>query len=875
MSSDPVETGSLPMLPRSSTPAARMRSSFWAPWRGVLGWLFGSVNFPDDGRQRLLDLAERGTIVYVSRTAGVLPYLYFNWVFLRLGLPLAHYVNGVGARLPRLFGRGLGEPPPKVRQPGMKDLDEARLTRAVADGRSALIFLWKRGKVLTGRRDTFASDHASALVRWQRSSDRRLFLVPTLLLFGHDPGRKGARPRLFDILFGPREAPRAIRAIVSFIRYRKSAWTTLGEPIDLKAFVEAHPEDSDSLLGRKVRGALSQYLARQERAVQGPRRKSPARIELEILRDQRLKDQLSAIAADTGRSVAVVLREARRDLREIAARYSPSVVALLSLFFRFVFNKIYDGIWVDRPGLAEVGRAAATAPLVLCPSHRSHVDYLVLSWVFFNAGLTPPHIAAGRNLSFWPLGPVLRRGGAFFLRRSFRDDPVYSVVFRAYVKKLMREGYAQEFFIEGTRSRTGKMLPPRLGMVAYEVDAFLESARKDVYFCPISIGYTRVVEAGSYQEELMGAPKQAEDARGLLQARKVLRTRWGRIFIQFDAPIPLASFMEAQGFDPTDHTDDEKRALTRSLADHIAYGIDRVSTVTPIALAAAALLTDRRRGMELSELVDLASQLFASVVSSPGARVSDALHRDEQGRLEAAPLEEAVRTLADEGHVRLHQIGGRTIVEIIPEGRIGLDYYKNGLSHFFAERSLCAHALLSLDDPNPRREDVLERANRLRELLSREFIFPPDRTAEEAFDDTLDQLASNGDIQISGKKVRRLKVTRDGGASLRLLRLLTLSLIEGYWVTFETAATLLEEAPRAQAELVDRILEEGRAMALTGRIAAPEALSKPIVKAAIAVLLDRGVVSPGTGRESTLEAKQPAELRALARSIEPFVGAEA
>ena len=160
-----------------------------------------------------------------------------------------------------------------------------------------------------------------------------------------------------------------------------------------------------------------------------------------------------------------------------------------------LFARLYESLEIDEDGLGRVKRAAATAPVIICPSHKSYVDFLVISWLLYEHGMMAPHIAAGINLSFWPFGAVFRRGGAFFIRRQVKGDRVYAAVLRAFVKQLLRDRFPQEFYIEGGRSRTGKLLFPKMGLVSMEVDAWLDGAADDVLFVPVSIDYEKLIEA--------------------------------------------------------------------------------------------------------------------------------------------------------------------------------------------------------------------------------------------------------------------------------------------------------------------------------------------------------------------------------------------
>src|SRR5260370_7692435 len=206
---------------------------------------------------------------------------------------------------------------------------------------------------------------------------------------------------------------------------------------------------------------------------------------------------------------------------------------------------MYGGIGGEGGGWDRAMKGAARGPVVFCPSHKSHIDYLVMSFVLWKRGYSMPLVAAGANLSFFPLGPFFRRGGAFFLRRSFKGDVVYTAVFKAYLKKLVREGVHQEFFPEGGRSRTGKLLTPKLGMLTWEVEAVLEGARDDLNFVPVSIAYEKVPESKSYSRELAGPAKRPEDLKPLLSVWKVLRSRFARITLPFLHPLPLAKFLPA------------------------------------------------------------------------------------------------------------------------------------------------------------------------------------------------------------------------------------------------------------------------------------------------------------------------------------------
>ncbi len=566
-----------------------LRRDFGPIGRWLASDYFTHVRFSPEAEAELRSCSERGFVVHVQRTSSWVNFLYLAWALtVRSQPPLRAVVN---------LRRWLVRPFRRAAQSGTCAV---RFAFAQRKNGSALVFLQSTalGRALgrPGRDDPFP-----ALVALARKNERPVFLVPELFVW--EKWNVRLKPAWADYVFGSPEAPGFLHSVLAFFRNYKRAQFRVGEPIDLTQLVRASPQAPDAVLARKVRSTLHVHLARETRTVFGPPFKPPERVIDETLRDRALRRSLQVIAETSGRRNESVLREARRDLNAIAARLHPTVLALANSLMSLVFRFMYDGIDVDEAGLERAMRASQGAPIVLCPSHKSHVDYLVLSWAMWHRGYQAPLVAAGSNLSFFPLGPFLRRCGAFFLRRTFGGDKVYAATFKAYVRKLVRDGVHQEFFLEGGRSRTGKLLPPKLGLLTWEVEAILDGARDDLAFIPVSMDYENVVESKSYSRELLGAEKKPEDLKALLAAPRVLARRYGRIHVTFAPAVRLRELMRSRGLeDPASVTEEQKRALVRALAYRVMYDIARVSTVTPQALVATALLSYRGRGIQAPEL---------------------------------------------------------------------------------------------------------------------------------------------------------------------------------------------------------------------------------------------------------------------------------
>jgi len=795
----------------------------FGPISRVLGQrYFDGVRFPPEAEAELRALQAKGFVVHVMRTTAWVNFLYLTWAMVRRGLPLVRAVVNLRPWFTKPF-----------RNTKQRGPFEERFAHALSTGGSGLIFL-KKTALLSATGKDIEENPFPALVAMARREERTVFLVPELFVWEKRTAR--LMPNVWDRVFGSPEAPGFLHSMVAFFRNYRRAQFRVGEPIDLKRFIENNPQDSDEVIARKVRSALHHHLSRETRAVFGPPEKPVERILEETLRDRTLRKALDAVATETNRRPESVLRQSRRNLEAIAAKASPTTLAFVSPVLDWVFHRIYDGIEVDEAGLNRALKAASHAPLVLCPSHKSHVDYLVMSWILWNRGYAVPLVAAGANLSFWPLGPLLRRCGAFFLRRSFKDDKVYAATFKAYVKKLVHDGVHQEFFPEGGRSRTGKLLQPKLGMFTWQVESVLEGARNDLIFVPVSIDYEKVVESGSYSKELAGGEKKPEDIKALLSTPKVLASSYGRIHLTFDEPLSLMELMKSRGLDPAQPLNDEqKKGLVRALGNRVMYGISKVSTVTPHALVSAALLSHRRRGMTSRELTDRIN-ILRRIAGEERAPLA-ALLKDSPSHPEAmGPIQEAMRTFCSDGMVRTLKAHNDVIYQAEDDRRGEMSFYKNTLMNLVAARGLVASALL-VGFPAPF-DEVKARALWLSRLFKLEFIYRVGASFDTIFSEVVERLVRMGLVLHDGDTLG-VAPEPHSRPELEFLADLLRDYLEAYLI----AALTLPEVPAGMAQdrkaFVRQALELGRAEYHSGRITAAESLAKVTLENAVHYMLDQ------------------------------------
>jgi glycerol-3-phosphate O-acyltransferase len=838
------------------------------PRRSLLDRWFRAVRVTSDVQEELAALARTGALVFVMRSPGLLNFLYLRWMVRRLGLAPLRVAFGVSGLRARLVGA----------RSTLSDLQSA-----VSRGHPAVVFLGPPGP-----KDPFRS-----LVAQQRDLAHAVLLVPALLLWSRRAQKLA--PSLWDILYGSPEAPSAFATAIAFLRNYKRALFRIGRPVNLSETVRERSAEPDQVLGRKVRGALHQHLARETRAVIGPPLKTAGRVADMVLRDRSLREVLQKVAKVKGKPIEELEAEARRDLKEIASRYTPGVIEFLRPVMQWVFSRMYQSVEVDEEGLARLKRAAASAPLVLCPSHKSHVDYLLISTVLYDQGLTPPHIAAGINLSFWPFGPLARRAGAFFIRRTFKGDKIYAATLRAYVKQLLRGRFPQEFYPEGGRSRTGKLLFPKMGLFSMQIDAWLDGASDDVLFVPIAIDYELLAEGSSYARELAGGEKTQESFKSLLGARKVLGRRYGRVHFSVGEPVSLreladrrlgdrAHSLTLEDEEPVDpdappgpsradaaraeggegHSASEaKKQLVQHLANRVAYGINRAITITPTGLLAAAMLSHVRRGISATEL-SRRVELLRYVAADAGARFARGLAGAPSDPREPGPIADALSLFMASGLVRAEKAAGETIYQAVDEKRPLLDYHRNNVIHRYVSLSLFAAALRAAGGSGNTAE-LKERARWLARLFKLEFMYRVGATTDEIWSETLPFLARLGLVRQDGDRVS----VEGEPDTLWFLADLTRAYAEAYRVVGET---LLAAPSLDKKTLVRESLERGRAAFLEGRIALRESISRFTIENAADWFRQQGAISPGADGKPALDAawrseRLPSLLRELDRQL--------
>lgn len=386
---------------------------------------------------------------------------------------------------------------------------------------------------------------------------------------------------------------------------------------------------------------------------------------------------MSSMAAGAGVPAWKLKMRARKAFYTLAANPLRPMYFILGIICAFIIKRLFTTVTTS--GLDRLREVIRTQPVVLVPTHRSHLDYVILSQRLYESHINPPLIAAGVNLSFWPFGFLFRSVGAYFLNRDARADRLHAVVLKRYVTYLAKRGHTQEFFIEGGRSRSGKMRPPRLGLLRVFVDAYREGIRRDILFVPVSIAYESVIEDKVFGDENTGQKKEKESLLALFKARKVFAKKYGEVQISFGEPYSLRDALGGAGNEPTEK---EVRVATQKLADELTIQIRDQGSVSLSGLAYTALMTAPKYGLTRAALTETVRGLAGLITIRRGIKPKLGVFTETLDAF-LAGRKQSLDDLCNGGVVNMGYAAGQEIFYIPGNRRFTGDFYRNATLNNF------------------------------------------------------------------------------------------------------------------------------------------------------------------------------------------------
>ena len=729
-------------------------------------------------KEDLKRMHREGTVVYAIKYRGQLDYLLYHYNFRRkrlpypkiafdlnisMILPFTHLVKIIISQISSLFRYGHL---PNPYQTGF-------YKNAIQEGITSLIFLVDpKGFV---RKFVHAEkDHLQFLLETQKEMDRPIFIIPQLILYKMTPEKDYTN--LTNIFFGFKDKVGFIRKIVLFFRYNRRAFIDFGRPLNLKSYLENQPSTkSIHDMAVEIRQMLIESIDKQKRVILGPIMKSRQQLKEIVLMDQSVRKRIENMASGDKKNLKRIKKKAGEYFDEIAADYNITYIQIFLLALNWLWKNIFEGIDIDTASLAKVREWATRGSLIYIPSHKSHIDYLALNHVLYKSHMHIPRIAAGQNLAFWPMGYIFRKSGAFFIRRSFQRARLYSQVFSRYIKALLEEGHPIEFFIEGGRSRNGKLVLPKTGFLSILLHAHEEGFCNDLIFVPISISYDRIIEEKSYLKEIGGDLKKQENFRQMIKARQFLKKRYGKIYIRFNDPLSLNEFLS--------RTDTPVQDIQHDLAFHLVKSINDVTLITPLSLIATAILSNHRRGFnlpELAETVDLLLEFLkrgeaplASTLVDPSKAVQETISMLINWKV--------VDFMEDTGGAKEED----TFYYVDGDKKLELEYYKNSIIHYFIPHSFIAISLLTGTEEMKKPETVISDYDFLKTLFKNEFVFDKNEDLGEKVSSVMEYFLDSGFVTRSERN-GEYKIMKPGFDKLPIWAELSKTFIESYWIAVKS-----------------------------------------------------------------------------------------
>ncbi|MBY6064019.1 glycerol-3-phosphate 1-O-acyltransferase [Pseudidiomarina sediminum] len=651
-------------------------------------------------------------------------------------------------------------------------------------------------------------------------------LVPLGLFWGRKAGQE---PRQGNTMVADLDNPGRWRKFWLVMFSGRNVLIRVSRAVSLRQMTDDY--GAERPVAHKLARVARVHFVRLRHAVAGPKVVDRERVIRELLQSAALQKAIAEEARAKKISLEKAEKRAQGYLDEIAAKYSETLVRMLDRFMGWMWSRIYNGIHVEG---GERLRALAQAghEIVYVPCHRSHMDYLLLSYVIYKEGLVPPHIAAGVNLDFFPAGPLFRRGGAFFIRRSFKGNKLYSAVFREYLDRLFQRGYPVEYFTEGGRSRTGRLLQPKTGMIAMTLQGMLRGQQRPMSIVPVYLGYEHVMEVGTYLKELKGKSKENESIWQVISSLRHLRN-FGQGYVTFGEPINVGQTLDALTPDWRDsitigaEEPARPRWLTPTvnlIADQIMCRINDAAGLNSVNLTALALLSAEQYTLSREELVaqlDVYTHMLRQVPYSKYAYVPEETGEE----LWQLAKRHDKFTVVSDSMGEMIRLDGTTA--------IAMTYYRNNIMHMMIVPALvasfaCAHRTFNV-------AQIGKLLEQLQPLLKEELFISHERDAMSLWGEAIvEHLASIGLIESVGDCTYRAAPRETSEYfQLHLLARAASETLQRYAIIFE----LLQQAgPQGRAELEQAAVELAERLSAMHGVNAPEFFDKKLLSALVSTL---------------------------------------
>ncbi|TCN81842.1 glycerol-3-phosphate acyltransferase [Vibrio crassostreae] len=641
-------------------------------------------------------------------------------------------------------------------------------------------------------------------------------VIPATVLWGRKPGKENNQKPYLQAMNGLEKSKAVLLA-------GRDCLVRFSPVVSLRYMANSH--GTDSTIAHKLARVARIHFSRQKLAASGPNLPSRQALFDRLLKSEAIKKAIEDEAKSKNISIEKASKEAQDIMDEIAANFSYSLIKRGEKILGWLWNKLYQGLHISNAStvrkLAQDGHE-----IVYVPCHRSHMDYLLLSYVLYHEGMVPPHIAAGINLNFFPAGPIFRHGGAFFIRRSFKGNKLYSTIFREYLAELFAKGYSVEYFSEGGRSRTGRLLQAKTGMLAMTIQAMLRGMNRPVTLVPVYIGYEHVMEVATYAKELRGKRKEKENASLVIRTIRKLRN-FGKGYVNFGEPIQLNQYLNehspewTKDIDPMGTSKPQwMNPVVNDLATKMMTHINDAAATNALTLCATALLASRQRALSRDSLV---SQIncYLSLLKNVPYSATFTVPKDS--------AEELVKHAESLNKFLIESDSMGDIISLDRHQSILMTYYRNNIIHLFALPSLIAQ--MTIRQRGLSIDAIQENVATIYPFLKKElFLSYEEDKLEGVVSNIIEELVNQGMLVISDNEVT---INQSNSQALMLLGRTISETLQRYSI----ALNLLAENPDLdKSDLEQKSQDIAQRLGRLQGINAPEFFDKGVFASMFATL---------------------------------------
>ncbi len=632
------------------------------------------------------------------------------------------------------------------------------------------------------------------------------------------------------------------KRLLNLVINRRNIFVHTGRPISLAELTQDDVAAPIAL--RRAARLLRVRLRRQRVNALGPDFSHRRTMLDGVVRSRQVREQIESLVA-SGAKPQRVQRRALKYARSIASHMSHPTIRVLARLLSWFWTKIYDGL--DVSGLERIEAISDSHSLLYLPSHRSHIDYLVLSYLLYYRGFMIPHIASGDNLNLPVVGALLRRAGAFYMRRSFRDDPLYAAVFNEYLYQVYRRGHCVEFFPEGGRSRTGRLLPARLGLLKMTVDHQRRGLPRPLALVPVYFSYEKLIEASSYLSELRGEDKRKESLGDVLRNIRLIRQNFGHLAVKIGEPIELDNWLATRA---AAHDDE----LLPELGRQIMISINRQAHLNPVNLVSLVTLATPNLAIEESQLarqIECYQRLLSEVWR--GTDIDCCNHAPDQ----------IIQQVRDLGLLSATEEPFGTVLGHNGSAAVWMTWYRNNVAHTLALPSLVACLMV-----NRRRgldPDQLEgMASMVYPYLASELSSDP---GIEQLHSVIDAMTGQGLLIRKGGQLHPPRPAEPQHLRLSLLARIIGQTLERMFIVIQQ----FSEGPISRQELLSRSQLIAQKISRLYGINAPEFSDQRLFDQFTDKLLDNGMLHLGQDQLLHHEPTIDRVLRAAEFVIDPQI----